>query len=451
VKKDESGQTKLTESVVLPNWTLVTREINISQTISVSTTVTRLGNASSSFSVLVPLLPAEQVTTGVGLATENNLALTFPPQVSVLSYESLIPFAQDLSFSAKNIPQVTEKWIVNCASHFSCSTSGILPTSSVTGTIKKTTWHPFPEETATVHVEQLKTLPGDFAAIDSVTNTASFSDSMNQGNLKIVARATQQASLKLQAPKGIEIKQVTLDSRATNYSKLEFLLAPGTHILTLDYTFQNESKLISEVPKFSIFPIAQNITTSARPNSERWLLWSYGDGWGPSVLYWSKLLFVVALCMALSHFGILGISLFSAALLGIGICSLPLALIIIPLGWLIWLQLPSTLVDQFTLGKQWLKIAVTALFAVISFILFYKIVQIGLVLNPPMLVVGNSSSAEYLKWFVDHSGEVLPKAKFISVPMWVWRGFSLVWSLWLVGSLIRWIKRSTAKCLEGRL
>lgn len=103
--------------------------------------------------------------------------------------------------------------------------------------------------------------------------------------------------------------------------------------------------------------------------------------------------------------------------------------------------------EKIDLHKKWLKITITAGLAVVSFVLLYEVVRIGLVLSPPMLVVGNSSTAENLNWFVDHSAAVLPRAQFISLSMWVWRAFSLVWSLWLVSSLIRWIKQSANKVL----
>ena len=76
----------------------------------------------------------------------------------------------------------------------------------------------------------------------------------------------------------------------------------------------------------------------------------------------------------------------------------------------------------------------------------YEVVRLGLMLTPPMLVVGNGSTATELKWFVDHAPSLLPQASFIALPMWAWRALSLAWSLWLVGSVISWISKTVDRC-----
>ena len=45
-----------------------------------------------------------------------------------------------------------------------------------------------------------------------------------------------------------------------------------------------------------------------------------------------------------------------------------------------------------------------------------------------------------MRWFQDRTHGSLPTAMVISVPMLVYRGAMLAWSLWMALSLLRWLK-----------
>ena len=72
-------------------------------------------------------------------------------------------------------------------------------------------------------------------------------------------------------------------------------------------------------------------------------------------------------------------------------------------------------------------------------ILFYAIQQ-GLLGQPEMQIAGNGSSAEYLRWYQDRSGNVLPQAWIVSVPLLVYRLLMLAWALWIAAALLRWLR-----------
>jgi hypothetical protein len=64
----------------------------------------------------------------------------------------------------------------------------------------------------------------------------------------------------------------------------------------------------------------------------------------------------------------------------------------------------------------------------------------GLLGYPDMQITGNGSTSQFLSWFADRSGNELPTAWALSVPLWVYRGLMLLWALWLAYSLLKWLK-----------
>ena len=78
-----------------------------------------------------------------------------------------------------------------------------------------------------------------------------------------------------------------------------------------------------------------------------------------------------------------------------------------------------------------------SLFALMS--LFYTIPQ-SLLSTPNMQVTGNGSSNYVYQWYQDHSNDSLPRAWAFSLPLWVFRLAMLLWSMWLVFALLKWIK-----------
>ena len=83
---------------------------------------------------------------------------------------------------------------------------------------------------------------------------------------------------------------------------------------------------------------------------------------------------------------------------------------------------------------------VLGLFSVVTFVLLLAAIPNGLIGSPDMGVTGNGSSQYYLNWFVDRGENALATAWMISLPLWVYRALMLVWSLWLVVTMLRWLK-----------
>jgi hypothetical protein len=52
-------------------------------------------------------------------------------------------------------------------------------------------------------------------------------------------------------------------------------------------------------------------------------------------------------------------------------------------------------------------------------------------------------------WFVDRVDGTLPTASVYALPLWAYQTAILLWSLWLVFALIRWLKASWRTLARG--
>jgi hypothetical protein len=64
----------------------------------------------------------------------------------------------------------------------------------------------------------------------------------------------------------------------------------------------------------------------------------------------------------------------------------------------------------------------------------------GLLGRPEMQISGNGSSGNMLRWFQDRTVRGLPRGWVLSVPLIVYRGAMLAWSLWLALALLGWLR-----------
>ena len=71
--------------------------------------------------------------------------------------------------------------------------------------------------------------------------------------------------------------------------------------------------------------------------------------------------------------------------------------------------------------------------------LFWSVRQ-GLLGLPEMQIAGNGSTAQELRWYQDRTRGALPRVSVLSVPLAVYRGAMLVWSLWLATALLGWLR-----------
>jgi hypothetical protein len=125
-------------------------------------------------------------------------------------------------------------------------------------------------------------------------------------------------------------------------------------------------------------------------------------------------------------------------LIGLSQASLPGGLMVV--GWLLGLtwrrkqgaDLNARSFRGVQIGLVFLTLAALAVLA--------DAVAEGLLGLPSMQIAGNHSDAYHLNWYLDRSGENLPRPWIVSVPLWVYRALMLAWALWLANTLLNWLR-----------
>ncbi len=437
ISKDE--QTTIRPSL-LGNWVAVSRTLVLAEQYSVATVVRRIGDASKPLVVQVPLLDQERILSGAVEPSGKVVKIEFPAGQSEVSYNSSLPVAGSLTLTSPNVPHFTEDWRVQCSPLLHCLISGV-PYQ----VLDQPVFTPFPGESLAIAIAPLESLTGEPLSIDEVSHSIRWTSSLVSGTVQATTRVTQQSSLMVSAPANTTIQSVTMDGMTTGSkvtdARTAIALPPGNHTVIVAYELAKDPAITFTVPSLALSAPSSNIAVTVAPSSDRWIVWTGGGLFGPSVVYWGKLIGVVALCVTLAIIGMVKLSPGSAAFLGVGLSSLPMITLWIPLLWLGLLEKSSALTPRQA-SQRWAIITATALLAIYSLFLLYHVVEIGLLLDPPLLIAGANSTPNQLRWIYDSTLGALTSPWIISLPMWAWRGFSLVWATWLVVGVIRWIKET---------
>src|SRR5262249_35565463 len=168
----------------------------------------------------------------------------------------------------------------------------------------------------------------------------------------------------------------------------------------------------------------------------RWLLATRGPAWGPAVLFWPYLLFVVAVSVLLGRVPESPLTSVQWVLLGLGLSQLPSAGAPggVVFGFALAWRAKKPLASDGAFDLVQIALAVWAL---ASLGLLYTAIQQGLLFAPDMQVAGNGSTDTVLRWYADRVTGELPAAGVASLPLWVYRVAMLAWALWLAASPVR--------------
>lgn len=444
---EHQQESKSQEQVVLPTWVEVDRSIRVGQSVAVITRVKRLGDTQNAASVKIPLLGSEQVTSGQVKVVDDAVQLYFEAGKDSLAYSSTLNAAsRKWELGAKAGHRISEKWNVSCLSSWQCRVSGLTPTSIVNNNMMQWSWKPFPGEQVSIAALELSTLAGESITVDSLKHNIKWGSSLLQGTVEIQTRVTEQRNLDLRLGEEFAVKDVQVNGQSglglSKENTAQVLLTPGSHFVRLNYEAPFSPSTLQNAPELSLNVPAHNISIMLQPTSERWVLWTGGPAWGPCVVYWAKMIIIVGLCLILRRGKLLSVSVLSAILLGIGLATLPIITLWLPLLWLALLSLIPRNEGFFRGLPRLFRSSAFLVLTLLALLFLYEIVRTGLVLSPPMLIVGNLSSAYELKWYLDHSSGAIEQPWVFSLPISFWRGFSLLWSMWLVVMLFTWIGAS---------
>jgi hypothetical protein len=218
-------------------------------------------------------------------------------------------------------------------------------------------------------------------------------------------------------------------------------LTPGTQTVALTFRQHQGLENVFTSPPVDIGVPSVNTTLQIQLPSDRWIWWTKGTLMGPAVLFWGILLIIMGLSVALGKINLTPLNTWEWLLLGLVTAQTHIMGTLLVAGWLLALAGRQKL-NVETTGKwsfDFIQITLIALTISALGTLLGSVEQ-GLIGKPEMYILGNGSSDTFLKWYQDRSGNLLPEASVISLPIWIYRVIVLVWALWLAFALLRWLK-----------
>jgi hypothetical protein len=281
----------------------------------------------------------------------------------------------------------------------------------------------------------------DRAAVDSQAGARA-----TETTLQLSARSTRGGEHAIGLPSGAELLQATRDGVALNLpvrdGKLSLPLLPGSHDYGLRVRQPGGVGVRTATPSFALGAAVANIDLALRMPHDRWVLWAWGPGLGPAVLYWSQLLVLLLAAWLLARVAPTPLRFRHWLLLGLGFSAFAWTAYALVVAWLILLGLRARHVPPAgwsALRFNALQAALATLTA-LALLTLVGAVPAGLLGAPDMHVAGNGSTAWNLRWFADQSGGMLPTGGVLSVSLWFYKLAMLAWALWLANALIGWLR-----------
>ncbi|HVC16369.1 MAG TPA: hypothetical protein VNE18_03620, partial [Rhodanobacter sp.] len=273
--------------------------------------------------------------------------------------------------------------------------------------------------------------------------------------LSLHARSTRGGEHAITLPAGAELLQASRDGESINLAvrndQLSLPLLPGEHDYQLRLREPGGVAARTRTPMLALHAAAANIDLTLHLPQDRWVLWTWGPGDGPAVLYWSQLIVLLLAAWLLARHAPTPLRLRHWLLLGLGFSAFAWSAYALVVLWLILLGLRARSDAPTRLGATGFNLLQLGLAALTLLALTVLIAAVpkGLLGLPDMHVAGNNSSAWQLHWFADRTADALPRGGVFSVSLWVYKLAMLAWALWLANALIGWLRWGFEAWMRG--
>lgn len=454
-RADSSTKELQTSEALLHPWYQVHRSLSLDLPWTVTTTIERQFVTERPSRVRVPLIHGESVNDDAVKVEGGYAIATFARGSSSISWESLLDEQQEITLkAAERSESITETWTLSCSPIWRCTIAGLRPTASTLGGTAGQVWRPFPGEGVTIGVAKPLAAEGRSVTIESALHALTPGKKLLDAALTLVVRASQGGTQTIRLVDTAKINRVMLNERDETARVqgvvLDLPLEPGETRITITYTVPQEIGVVTRAPEVKIEGSVYNVTTTMQVPESRWLFLTRGPAWGPAVLFWPKLLVVILGAWLLSRWSLSPLNFASWTLLGVGLATLSVTAIVLPIAWLLVLELRRRrqFEDRRVFNVTQVGIVLLTLAALR---VLYEAIRRGLILTPNMMVSGGGSNNSLLSWYTDVASSTLPSVSVVWLPMWAWHAVMIAWSLWLVLALLRWLARGFESFSTGGL
>jgi hypothetical protein len=425
-----------------PPYVRLTRHLRLGVDWAVENVVERVAPQDAGFSVALPLLPGEHPLGDDAPVKDGRIRVTFKAGSDTVRWTSRLEHAAQLTLAAPALGERAEVWEVEAAPMWHVDATGV-PAS---GSNEIPSYQPLPGEHLRLDISRPAALPGDSLAFDRVQARTAVGERSAETTLDLRARSTRGGEHAIGLPAGAELLEARRDGApvalAVHDGKLGLPLLPGAHDYTLRLREPRGMAARTRTPAFDLHAPTANIDLMLQLPRDRWVLWTWGPGTGPAVLYWSQLAVLLLAAWLLARHAPTPLRFRHWLLLGLGFSAFAWSAYALVVAWLILLGLrarPGAAERLPDPGFKLVQIGL-ALLSVLALVVLIGAVPRGLLGLPDMHVAGNGSSAWLLDWFVDRSAGALPGGGVLSVSLWFYKLAMLAWALWLANALIGWLR-----------
>lgn len=428
----------------------VQRELVLGTEWQLHTRVIRKAPKSGSFYIKIPLLEGEDLLTQGITVNKKHAQLHFTNQ-SIISWNSLISPKEQLNLTANPNSQISEQWKVIPSSIWRINYEGLTEINESHFNQLSYTWKPQAEEKLTINIERLNGIEGQTYTIENLKLEHNIASTKNNSLLSIQVKSSIAQTFTFSLPETASINKLTLDNETLNTplsNTVTVNLQAKSQIIDIDFTEENTSKLISYSPQITLPVIASNIYLNTQLAKDQWPLFIYGTKIGPAMLYWGMLCFIILAAIVLSLLfkklnWQLPIGFVGWLLLGLGLSTINIYCGFIVALWFLLLGARQHLINAEKLANNLFNgmQVFIVFFSLITLVVIISTIPDGLLSSPDMKVVGNGSSAYNYQYYQDFAqASAFPETMVVHIPLWIYRGLILLWSLWLSTQLIKWTK-----------
>jgi len=430
----------------LPPFVMVVRTLHVGLDWEMDTQVSRATPVGSAVVLEVPLLSGERVTTADVRVSAGKVQVYLAPDATTFTWHSVLAQKSPIHLVAPKDVAWSEVWRMDIGSIWHASYSGIpfVHAEPMAGA-RIPEWRPWPGEEAQVALTRPEGVPGQTLTIDESTTALSPGLRATDVTLALSVRSSRGGDHTVTLPEGAQLESLAINGAGQPIRqlgrKVTVPVVPGAQTLSITFRVPTGLGTSFSSPEIDLGAPSVNATTTLNVPGSRWLLFTFGPRVGPAILFWSLLVVLLIVAGALGQNRWTPLRTWHWALLFIGLSQVDILAGTFFVGWLLALGYRAR--DEGE-GPSWqwfnLRQLVLVAWTVAALIILAVSLHQGLLGTPEMQVMGNGSSSSLLRWFTDRAAPELPTVHIVSVPLLVYRGAMLVWALWIVLSLLSWLK-----------
>lgn len=427
----------------------VTRTINLDIDWTLMTTVTRIAPLQGAINLSLPLVVGESVVSNGVSVKEGKIDISLGSQQNELQWTSVLKPSSSLQLNAPETQQWVESWEVVASPRWHVTSKGLIPVRNAGVNAAYWRWQPWPGESLQLDIAQPTAIQGATTTVENATVILSAANHGSELSLQFDVSSSVGGDYHIELREESELKSVNLNgtdiSQSRSENKIVLPLTPGKNHAEIHWRLARGTSFAMRSPEIVFDTPANNINLQIKLPQDRWPLWLSGPSLGPAMLFWGELIVIIGLAFGLGEIirrAQLSIPLRTVQwlLLGIGMSTISVVGSLPVVLWFFALEARSRMPMPERRGRYNLIQIGIVLLTLIAAMSLLSTIPRSLLSTPDMQVTGNDSYNYFYQWFQDHSSQTLPTAMVLSVSIWIYRLTMLLWSLWLVFSLLEWIK-----------